>query len=387
MAESYRDRWQTAAFRNIEFLTDSHDAKGGRRLVVHEFPGAEAPLVEDLGGKSWDYSLNAYFIGAQYDRDADAFIIELNRPGAEWLIHPWLGRLWVRARSWSRREANNEQGFCTVTIEFVPGGEQPATPTQDKTDIANAAIGDLADSALGDFDLLAMGAEGLALFTEAVQGGLEFVRNAISFSALPMGWAQQVLTGIAGLKNDIATLAGVPGQYSAVLNSLVNSVGLGADENDLPATDRPRLVARLAQLATRPAYAVTGLTALETTARINLTAEHALQSRLFLVAAMQVALADFTTESDRTDSLQAVDVAYEALLPTLPDAVFQAAVTARTALIDAVMAQDLKPQVIKDVVSPLPSTVLAHRFQIDEAVLIARNGVRHPLFVQGRVYG
>lgn len=387
MAESYRDRWQTAAFRNIEFLTDSHDAKGGRRLVVHEFPGAEVPLVEDLGGKAWDYSLNAYFIGDQYDQDADAFITELNRPGAEWLIHPWLGRLWVRARSWSRREANNEQGFCTVTIEFVPGGEQPATPTQDKTDIANAAIGDLADSALGDFDLLAMGAEGLALFTEAVQGGLEFVRNAISFSALPMGWAQTVLTGIAGFKNDIATLSGVPGQYSAMLNSLVNSVGLGADEHDLPATDRPRLVARLAQLSTRPAYAVTGLTALETTTRINLTAEHALQSRLFLVAAMQVALADFTTEADRADSLQSVDAAYEALLPTLPDAVFQAAVTARTALIEAVMAQDLKPQVIKDVVSPLPSTVLAHRLQIDEAVLIARNKVRHPLFVQGRVYG
>jgi hypothetical protein len=51
------------------------------------------------------------------------------------------------------------------------------------------------------------------------------------------------------------------------------------------------------------------------------------------------------------------------------------------------MAQDLKPQVIKDVVSPLPSTVLAHRLQIDEAVLIARNGVQHPLFVRGRVYG
>ena len=50
MAEqSYRDRWQTAQFRNIEFLTDSHDAKGGRRLAVHEFPGAEQPLVERLG--------------------------------------------------------------------------------------------------------------------------------------------------------------------------------------------------------------------------------------------------------------------------------------------------------------------------------------------------
>lgn len=386
MAEqTYRDRWEIAQFRNIEFLTDSHDAKGGRRLAVHEFPGAEQPLVEDLGGKAWDWSLNAYFIGPQYDVECDGLMAELNKPGAEWLIHPWLGRIWVRPRSWSRRDSNRENGFCTLSIEFVPGGEQPDTPTQDKVDTAHAAIDGFGDAAEADFNLLAMSADGLGAFVAAVQGKLELVRQAISLAALPLTWSQQILGVVYGVKGDIATLAAVPANYANAMRSLTNAIGLGADDAGLADTDRPRLVSRLSALSARTG--LTGVAATDSAVRGNLARESALQSRLFLAVAMQVALADFRTESDRAAVLQSIDSVYEPLLPNLPDAVFQAAVSARTALIDAVMAQNLEPQQARDIVSPLPSTLLAHRFQVDEAVLIARNGVRHPLFVIGRVYG
>ena len=36
-------------------------------------------------------------------------------------------------------------------------------------------------------------------------------------------------------------------------------------------------------------------------------------------------------------------------------------------------------------VSPVPSTVLAYQMGFEEDLLIARNGVAHPLFVQGVV--
>lgn len=392
MAEqTYRDRWQTAAFRDLAFLTDSHDAKGGRRLVVHEFPGAEQPLVEDLGGKAWDFSLNAYFLGDQYDQDADALLAALNTPGAAWLIHPWLGRLWVRARSWSRRESNNEQGFCTVSMEFVPGGEPLATPTQDQVDTAGGAMNSFADAALADFDLLAMSEEALAAFNEVVTAGMDLIDQAISLSALPLSYAQQLLHGNAAFKTGLSTLATMPGQYASTFRGLIQSIGLGADDAGLPATDRPRWVSRLSMLAvsaSQPALMTpAGVRIIDTTVRHNVSAAGALQSRLLLSAAMQVALADFATEADRHQALQAVDTAYDALLPMLPDAVFQAAVTARTALVEAVMAQDLKPQQVRDVASALPSTVLAHRLQVDEAAFLALNSVRHPLFVRGRVYG
>ena len=318
---------------------------------------------------------------------------ELNRPGADWLIHPWLGRIWVRPRSWSRRDSNNENGFCTLTIEFVPGGEQPDTPTQDKVDTAQAAIDGFADSAVADFDLLAMSADGLGAFVAAVQGRLEIVRQAISLAALPLSWSSQIINLIGGIKGDAATLAASPENYANAVRSLTNAIGLGADDSlndpnaDFADTDRPRLVSRLSGLSSRAGYTVTGVAATDSAVRSNLARESALQSRLFLTAAMQVALADYRTDADRRSVVVAVDAAYDALLPTLPDVVFQAAVSARTALMEALMAQDLAPQQIRDIVSPLPSTVLAHRMQIDEAVFLARNGVRHPLFVRGRVYG
>ena len=199
---SYQDRWQTARFRDIEFLTDSHDAKSGRRLAVHEFPGAELPVVEDLGGQANGWTLNAYFLGADYDTECDALIAALNKIGAEWLIHPWLGRLWVCARSWTRRETNQEQGFCTLVIEFVPGGEQPPAASQDKVDTAQAAINDLSNAAVADADAswLDMSLDGIEAFAEVVRGGLEQVRTAISLSALPLTWARQLLNGLAGFQ-------------------------------------------------------------------------------------------------------------------------------------------------------------------------------------------
>lgn len=387
---SYTDRWQTARFRDIEFLTDSHEAKSGRRLAVHEFPGAELPVVEDLGGQANGWTLNAYFLGADYDTECDALIAALNKPGADWLIHPWLGRLWVRARSWTRRETNQEQGFCTLSIEFVPGGEQPPAASQDKVDSAQAAIDDLSNAAVADADAswLDMSLDGIDAFAEVVRGGLEQVRTAISLSALPLTWARQLLNGSAGLQTDVAALMAVPRQYSNALHSLMNSLGLGGDDAGLVSSDRPRVVSRVSMLASRGGYtALNGLAKTDPVVRKNLTTESQLQNRLLLASAMQLTLTTYTSEAERGQCLASIDAAYDVVLPTLPDVVFQAAVSARTALIAAVMAQDLKPQQIRDVVQPLPSTVLAHRMQIDEAVLIARNGVRHPLFVRGRVYG
>ncbi|MCQ8103242.1 DNA circularization N-terminal domain-containing protein [Methylomonas sp. SURF-2] len=384
---SYQDRWQTAAFRDIEFLTDSHDAKSGRRLAVHEFPGAELPVVEDLGGQAKGWTLNAYFIGADYDTECDALISELNKPGADYLIHPWLGRLWVRARSWTRRETNQEQGFCTLSIEFVAGGASPPAPSQDKVDAANEWTIIYSDTVSADFDLASMSTDTLGTFVANVQSGLDYVRQAVSLASLPLTWSRQIMGVVGSIRTEVGTLAGFPAKYAAAVRGLTNLVGLGGGA-DLTAAQRPRLVARLAQVSLHAGHGdLSPWAVIDTPLRANLAADAALHGRLWLGAAMQAALTEYVTEADRAASLAAVDAAYDALLPSMPDPVFQAAVSARAALLEAVMAQDLKPRQIRDVVQPLPSTVLAHRMQIDEAVLIARNGVRHPLFVQGRVYG
>ena len=383
--QGWLGRMSPASFRGFGFLTDSHNAKGGRRLAVHEFPGAEIPLVEDLGGKAWDWKLNAYFIGPDYDLERNGFLAKLNEPGADWLTHPWLGPLWVRAHTWSLGESNDKGGYCTVVIEFVPDGET-AQPTPDMVDVAFDRTRRLADAVEDDFGLEPMSADGMTAFLAAVHRKLEVLRQAISLATLPLTWANQVKNLIAGVKGDLNVLMGMPAAYASALRGF--STALGGKAYDLADTERPRVVSRIARTATaKSTMPLSGVAATDGAVRRNLLREEALRSRLLVTSAAEIALADYRAEADRDAALASVVAAIDALLPSMPDPVFQAAVAARTALIEALLAQDLKPATFRDVSSPLPAVVLAHRLGVDEAVFLARNNVRHPLFVRGRVYG
>lgn len=384
---SWTDRMVRASFRGFEFLTDSHDAKSGRRLVVHEFPGAEYPLVEDLGRKAEQWRLNAYFIGPDYDLESNGLLAALAEPGADWLTHPWLGLLYVRANTWSRQDNTDKGGHCLVAIEFVPGG-QTLQPIQDKVDTAFDRSGKLADFAIADFGLELMSANGMTAFISAVHQRLEGLRQLISLAALPLTWANQVNGLIAGVKGDLATLMRQPAAYASALRGVTDALGGGADSTDLSDTARPRVVSRIARVAAaKSVIALPGIAATDGAVRRNLRRESALRSRLLVTAAVQVAMADYRAEADRDAALASVVAALNDLLPSLPDTVFQAAVAARTSVIEALLAQELKPAALRDVTAPLPAAVLAHRLEVDETVFLARNAVRHPLFVKGRVYG
>jgi hypothetical protein len=119
--------------------------------------------------------------------------------------------------------------------------------------------------------------------------------------------------------------------------------------------------------------------------RRNLATEQAARQHWAVATAMQVALADYTTAAARDAALAAVLQAVDALLPTANDAVFDAAVAARLAVQQALLLQQLEPTQSRLVVAPLPSTALAYRMGVDEALLLSRNKVRHPLFVRGVV--
>lgn len=380
---TWLDRMSKASFRGFEFLTDSHSADYGRRLAVHEFPGGEEEEVQDLGAKSPGWKLNAYFIGPDYDLERNALMAKLAEPGADWLTHPWLGLLWVRAHKWSLAESNKEGGYCTLAIEFVAGGSTQQ-PVRDMVDTAISRTRELQEAVADDFELEEMQAGGLASFLAAVHAKLDMLRNVLALATLPLTWAGQIQGLIAGIKGDLAELMALPDAYANALRGLGNALGGGADTHGMSDTERPRVVARLTTAATTltPAPDVADDAVLR-----NLRQEETLRSWLLVTAAAEIALTDYRAEPDRDAALDAVAQAIEALLPGLPDPVFHAAVAMRAALTNALLAQDLKPAIVRDVVHPLPAVLLAHRLEVDEDVFLARNAVRHPLFVRGRVYG
>lgn len=196
----WAQRMTTAWFKdqNTSFLTESHDTKGGRRLAIHEFPGAEEPVVEDMGGKAGEFHLNAYFIGPDYDLFRDKFLLALNTPGADWLMHPWCGLLWVCAHNWSVHESNDKGGYCAISVDFVPGG-MVQTMLVDRTDLAVAKIQALADESDKDFSPEPMNSDGFASFLAGVSAQLDKLRDVLAMAQLPLTMMHQVMGVIQGI--------------------------------------------------------------------------------------------------------------------------------------------------------------------------------------------
>lgn len=412
---SWAERMVTARFRDNPFLTESHDTKGGRRLVVHDYPGGEEPVVEDLGAKSGEFRLNAYFIGFDYDLFRDAFLMALNTPGAAWLDHPWLGQQWVRARDWSIHESNDKGGYCTISVDFVPGGKDAAMPTPDMADVASYSCANYLTGVMADFNLDAIPDLGMLSLIATVQMQLDKLRTIISLAQLPLTVLSQVRNVIDGLKTDLAVLLATPASYAAALRSLANVLGavekvpvvgkvmstpsaasLAANRQTgqpskaasalIADTALPNLVTHLVTMAQLPVV-MPGGSGDSPALRRNLMREASLRGQLLLGAAAQVALADYRVANDRDVVLASVVGAIDVMLPSMSDTVFQLALDMRAALSDALLAQSLEPAVVREVVNPLPATVLAHRMEVAEEVFLAVNKVRHPLFVQGKVYG
>lgn len=383
---SWQDRLTIAEFRGLKFKTDAHDARFGKRLAIHEYPGSDSNNIEDFGLKTGVFQLSAYFIGPDYDLDLNAFLIELDKPGADWLNHPWRGRVFVRAQDWSIHESNDKGGFASLNITFVKDGDNKTTLiAADRTDIAMSAISTYEDAVVEDFELKPLSADSMEVLKDKIKDQLEALRKLISLASMPLTWANQVISMIQGVKGDIAVLLGIPQQYANAVRSLMDVLGLGADNvASMPIGTRSRVVSRLTTSALKTAAPVIyGDLVFNSNARI----ENALRSRLMVSAAAQIALTQYQSADERDAVLSNLLTAIDGILPHMSDVVFQAALDMRTALIDALLAQDLKPTVYRSIINPLPSVVLAYQMGITDEAFIARNGIRHPLFVIGKVNG
>ena len=377
---SFRDRMQTASYRGIEFPTDSHETKGGRRVVVHEYPGGDIADSEDLGAKAWDWKINAYFIGDDYDLKRDEFITMLSTESdPAWLIHPWLGAAWVRSTEWTLVENNDKERYCQITVDFVDAREDPDNPVPDVVDIAAADIDDFGSITEELFDLLPMSLEQVTEFIAGCQQQLEVLRRVISLSQLPLTAIGAINGLIQGVFVDIHAIMDTPGKYANAIRSLYSGIVDGS--KNVLHYDRPKLINRLT------GRQVTGRETVDPVVRANLQATETLHARLSTAAAADIALTDYLASNDRDAVLSTVQTAIDTLLHGMPDALFNAAVDMRATVTIALLSQDLRPTITRQIANPLPATLLAHRLQMDVDTFMARNKVRHPLFVSGDIYG
>jgi hypothetical protein len=248
-----------------------------------------------------------------------------------------------------------------------------------------------------------MSANALQSFVAAVHQRLEGLRQIIALATLPLAWAQAAMNVIAGVKTDLAALAAIPRAYANALLGIANALGLSLGSGhsgggnsatrtaiaNLDPAARAGIVRRISQAAgtSRKAVTLTGASTADAALLSNLRAEYALEQRLFASVALSLAVADYPSEAERDQVLGVVEKAVTRLLPAAPDDVFQPLVTARAAVIEALIDQAWRPVVRRNIVRPLPAVLIAHGLGVSEEDFIRRNGVRHPLFVNGLVYG
>lgn len=232
---NWRDKYQPGSFRGVAFKTVSHDASGGRRGAVHEYPQRDVPYFEDLGRRAKTYDIECVVLGAEYMAGRDALIAALDAYGPGILLHPYHGQIEVSVPNYSYSESTEEGGLARFSIQFVEAGRAQVGDAKADTAIAVKASADTAiktaendftnaynmdgmpgyiDDAMGDvlriFGVSAgdaaslIGGAGKAL--NAYQAGIELLDRGVSLIRTPIVLAQTV----RGIIQSVAAMAITP---------------------------------------------------------------------------------------------------------------------------------------------------------------------------------
>jgi prophage DNA circulation protein len=111
-----------ASFRGVPFFVMNDEETGGRRLVVHEFPGRDDPFVEDLGAKARKYAVTAYLASEDATGQASALTAIATQRGAGSLVLPTHGPVQVRAEEFKRSRERDKLGYIAYTLSCVQEG-------------------------------------------------------------------------------------------------------------------------------------------------------------------------------------------------------------------------------------------------------------------------
>lgn len=184
---SWRDSYQQGSFRGVPFSTESHELSGGRRIELHEFPGRDEPIAEDLGRRARQFRIECFVQGDDYYADRDALIDALEAEGPATLIHPWHGSRYVSVLDFVTSE-DQGGGHASFSITFAEAGAEPSLAASPDTAVQSRAVAaETLDAAPAEFaDRFSV--DGLPGFVEDAAGNLVSIVST----------ASEIAAGLAG---------------------------------------------------------------------------------------------------------------------------------------------------------------------------------------------
>lgn len=390
-----RARLLPASFRGVAFSVLRTGARGlARRAQVHEYPNRETPYVEDTGKQAAAFDVEGF---VSWDGDArEKLIAACAVRGAGTLVHPLFGVRQVVCLGCDTDDGADTAGVTRVRLSFQEAGDNafPGERTS-SGDRVGTSVQTLREKLQAKFAAAFRGAvpqwvtdkslgyvkDAAAFINEAatlVPGAQDLASfNVLTFaiaSGTPAMFSDPNALGvsISSAIHQLTSLASNPLAVFRVLEQFA-TFGSGFDSSD------ESTPARVAQVRQRNAvvHLVRGSAAAEAgevAAAIPLDSYDAAVALRERVVALLDPEVEFAGDSDE----EGADDTYSALRSVLVEVVRD--LRERGGQLARVRRVTLA--------STTPAVVLAYRLYGDpdrDEEIVARNGLRHPLFVPGAV--
>lgn len=112
-----------ASFRGVGFRVMEDGPAVGRRLAVHEVSGGETAMVEDMGRRTVEISIDAYVAGDDADAAGRRLEAACATPGAGLLRLPFDPAVMAHCASCSRSRHKDRNGMISYSLDFIAAAD------------------------------------------------------------------------------------------------------------------------------------------------------------------------------------------------------------------------------------------------------------------------
>jgi len=408
MARNWRDELLPASFRGISFLIPQASVPVGQKGQLHEYPQRDEPFFEQLGKQAQVHTMTAWVIGDDCFERRDKLLEALQTPGPGELVHPWLGRMQVKAGDCKVSHELTAGGMVSFDLTFYP--DKPLTFPTAKVNSQQQVV-KASDSMLGS--ALERYKQAMAKVDQARLGLLR-LRNSLSnvYAVIQQQFAPfvGVFTNLTGFAQ---SLMNSPGALSSLFSSYFSDFSL----QDSAFADTGSSYKNAVATTTQQTESVTAINTMSQSGGIDSAAAAQATANLVqdaLLVQMALIISEMPIASQPVSSGSTPSVEQQAILPverpevpvaddvlqlrdSLSDAIFEASLKADPA--HYVVMNTLRQELVKHLtavaesgvrlvdITPsetMSALVLAYQRFGDatrSAEVVQRNRIRHPGFV------
>ncbi|MCK5019859.1 MAG: DNA circularization N-terminal domain-containing protein, partial [Candidatus Peribacteraceae bacterium] len=112
-----------ASFKGVQFFVNVETQEGGRKVVIHDYPGSDDRFVEDLGKRPSSFRLAGYVVGPHKDKQLTARLEE----GTEGILElSSFGSFKVKATTYKKTLDQKELGRVYYSMPFFVTKSNPS---------------------------------------------------------------------------------------------------------------------------------------------------------------------------------------------------------------------------------------------------------------------